>query len=231
MFAGQYKMFGPYNDTNLNEMVAPNVVFNNSPPLCIWSYINNKYWMVPLNYKGAATDPGLHVYRGGVFSPTCPPNGSNYITQIKVNYRVHWGKLTSTTVPYVGTTYTRTWALECNLAEQNSNGNFARTIKSIGTPDHKVGMYSVGTTYFEVDSGTLSSTNNSTLTLVRTSACKFSIHNQYGQQHPVVWEQEQNAVAVIFTASSSSTARDFYTNAQTRTWQFYTPNDFGLNYR
>lgn len=235
MFAGQYKMFGPYNDTNLNEIVAPNVAFNTTS-WSIWSYIDGKYWMVPLNLKGAATDPGLHVYNaspyvGGVYSPTCPPNGAQYITNIGVNYRVYWGRLTTTTVPYVGTTYTRDWTLQCNLASYSSTGNFARTIKHVGTPDHKVNLYSVGTTYFDVESGTLSSTNNSTLMLVRTSACKFSIHNQYGQRHPLIWEQEQNVVGVIFTADSSSPTRAFYTNAQTRTWRFYTPNDFGLNYR
>lgn len=230
MFAGQYKMFGPYNDTNLNEMVAPNVVFNNSQPLCIWSYINGKYWMVPLNYKGAATDPGLHVYWNKVFSPTCPPNGGAYITQIKVNYRVHWGRLTSKTVPYVGTTYTRTWALQCNLATQNTNGNFARTIKRVGTPDHKVGLYSVGTTYFDVDSGTMSN-NNNIFILNLSTACKFSIQNQYGQQHPVVWEQEQTSVPVMFSAGTHSSTSDFFTDAQARVWQFVTPNDFGLNYR
>lgn len=230
MFAGQYKMFGPYNDTNLNEMVAPNVVFNNSTPLCVWSYINGKYWMVPLNRKGSEADPGLHVYRGGVFSPTCPPNGGSYFTQIKVNYRVHWGRLTSTTVPYVGTTYTRTWTLQCNLADQISNGNFARTVKRVGTPNHKVTIYSVGTTYFDVDSGTMSN-NNNTFTLGLSPACKFSIQNQYGQQHPTVWEQEQIGTLVSFTAGPSATASDFFTNAKARTWQFNIPNDFGLNYR
>lgn len=230
MFAGQYKMFGPYNDTNLNEIVAPNVVFNNSSPMCIWTYINGKYWMVPFNHKGAATDPGLHVYWGRVFSPTCPPNGSQYITQMEVNYRVYWGKLTSKTVPYVGTTYTRTWTLQCNLASQTSNGNFARTVKRVGTTDHKVTIYSVGTTYFDVDSGTMSN-NNNTFTLNLRPACKFSIQNQYGQQHPTVWEYEAPGVNISFTAGSSASTSAFFSNVQARTWRFATPNDFGLNYR
>ena len=230
MFAGQYKMFGPYNDTNLNEMVAPNVVFNNSQPLCIWSYINGKYWMVPLNRKGSESDPGLHVYWGGVFSPTCPPNGGSYVTQIKVNYRVHWGRLTSTTVPYVGTTYTRTWTLQCNLADQISNTTWARTTKRVGTPDHKVAIYSAGTTYFDVYSGTMSN-NNNIFILNESTALKFSINNQYGQRHPTVWEQELTSAPVLFAAGTSSTTRDFFTDAQARVWQFTTPNDFGLNYR
>jgi hypothetical protein len=232
MFAGQYKMFGPYNNTNLNEIAAPNVAFN-TPSWSIWSYIDGKYWMVPLNLKGAATDPGLHVYNaasGCVYSPTCPPNGAQYRTDIGVNYRVHWGRLTTTTVPYVGTTYTRDWTLQCNFSSYSSTGNFSWTARHVGTPNRKVTLYSIGTTYFDVESGTLSSKNNNTLMFVRTAACRFSIHNPYGQ-HPLIWEQEQNAAGVIFTATSSSPTKDFYTTPQTRTWRFYTPNDFGLNYR
>lgn len=227
---GSAKLFGPYDSPSITDIAAPQNAWN-SAASAIWTYIDGKYYQVPLNAQFANYSGCLHAYDGtNTYGQSVQGNTLN--ATYTFQYRVNWSNaISGETIPYKGTYYSRNYQIQCRVISRTEPG-FGRILRYVGTTT-SLPIYntSQGSGWFNIASGSKGpSLNNNNFSVSFKDRISISVTGTFGQVHPVIWTQTITGNSTQ-TSSSGSGYNGRYDTKSGITRTFSIPDDFGLNYR